>query len=228
MSEHEESDEIFIPTPEEVDEGSSKARRRGRSVDEEAEPAEERSGFRGLLLKLTPRVGQSRGRAQPPPPARRVTTPEPQGEDLELLPQEARGGVDEELPTEQVVPVEDPQPSPDEPEAPAESPAPGTSRLRRIRFDQPEQPPRETRPSAYRSRNGAPGVLERAKQRGHVLGEFRENWDGPNRIEESNCLVCGMLGYAVFEVPEGWSQDTAYVQYKGPATNSTCKPKSGQ
>ena len=235
MTDYEEPDEIYIPTPEEVDEDHPRfRRRRGRSGTSDGAEAGSKRGFTGFLRRVKPDVGQNRGRAQPPPPSRparpivELEAPKPEESTPKASPL-ADKSADKiaDHPSREAHP-ETPAVEPDVPPAEIQEkePAPETPRLRKIKIDRP-QTPSTGASTGYRSRNGAPGVQERAEKKGHVLGEFVEEWDGPHRILTARCTACGSWGSAVFEVPDGWSGDAAYVQYKGPATNLSCKGATG-
>lgn len=233
MSEHDESDDIFIPTPEEIDEADvPKGRRHRREGQVEPQSTAERRGIGRLLRRVRGDVGRNRVRAPAPPPVRPSRSSQPDDEPPPPPADDAATNAPPTTAADQAAPQPyplaelEPEPTPkDEPEDTAPT-TPQPPRLRKVHLD---RVPRRYEPAdrKYESPNGAPRVRELAAKMGHVLGDFKTEWDGNNRIESARCVNCGEWGHAIFEVADGWGEDTAYPQYKGRATNTRCPHANG-
>ncbi len=236
-----EPDELYVPTPEELERGIEPgARERKRTSLEEAGKRGRLSDLARRLFRLRPSVGRERSEAPAPTPP--PTTPDPSPLPSATDPQPASGRKADTPPTplpSAATPQRSQEPQPYDQRAtlrkpveasetpPSSSATTSKQRLRRVVI-----PGRPRQPVEQPASSPVPEwVLEKARQKGHRLGLFREQRRAlaseQDRRYVSQCDICKGTAYATNAAPAGWTiRDAGSWVPQGAAFEKTCRGNS--
>ena len=230
-----EPDELYIPTPEELERGIEPRPRGRRRASPEAARRRGRLDWARRLFRLGRGVGQERSEAPaptPPPatpdpaPPAHSTKPEPaSGTRAGPAPVSHRSAGDPQ--SSKKPPVGNRQTTLPQTVEPAKSPpsTPTTTPKKRIsRVIIPERPQQPVRSPA--SSPVDEWVLEKAQEKGHRLAPFREQRRAlaseHDRRYVSECYDCRRKAYAIKAADPGWTIANTPWETQGSAFEHHC------
>lgn len=235
-----EPDELYVPTPEELEQGiEPAARKRRKSRPEEASSRRKLSELARRLFRLRPGVGRERSEApapiplpatpdrSPPPPSVHPSSPRkaddasiPQSTSAVPQPSEKRQSRDQGTTLPQSV----------KPDDNPRSSAAKTSEQRLRRVTVPVRTPRRPIKKQVIPSPVPEWVLEKASQKGHQLAPFQEQrramaFEHDQRYV-SGCVNCNVSAYAVRSADHNWTVKDASWQTQGSAFEKSCPGSS--
>jgi len=236
-----EPDEFYVPTPEELERGiGPAARKRRKSRPEESSGRGRLTELARRLFRVRPGVGRERSEAPAPTPP--PTTLDPSPLPSRTDPQPASGRKADTPPTTIPSPAtpqksQEPQPydhraTPPEPVEPSETPPSSSATTSKQRLRRVVIPGRPRQPVEQPASSPVPEwVLEKARQKGHRLGLFREQRRAlaseQDRRYVSQCDICKGTAYATNAAPAGWTiRDAGSWVPQGAAFEKTCRGNS--
>lgn len=237
-----EPDELYVPTPEELERGVEPGvRRRKLASPEEASKRGRLSDWALRLFRLRPGVGQQRSEAPAPapPPAApdrpappQKTEPQPASRteaDTPPMPPSTpaeRQKLQEPLKREQRTPR--PQPVERAETPPSSVTTTSKQRLRRVVVPgRPRQPLEKRAPSPVPE-----WVFAKVLEKGHRLSPFREQRSAlaseHDRRYVSECYDCNRKAYAIKAADAGWTTANTPWETQGSAFEKHCPGDSGE
>lgn len=235
-----EADELYVPTPEELERGIEPRARERRPGSPEEARKRGRLDWARRLFRLGRGVGQDRSEVPapaPPPaipdpaPSAHSTKPEPASgtrADTPSVSQRSAGAPQ----SSKEPPVRNRQTTLPQTVEPAEPPSrPATtskSRIRRVSI------PERTHQPVRRPASGPVDewVLEKALKKGHRLAPFREQRSAlaseHDRRYVSECHDCKLKAYAIKAADPGWTTANTPWETQGSAFEKHCRGDIGE